>query len=76
LYRHITSKFIDNISLDTKYTYTTKTYQLIKICPNSSSFPLPPPSFKRFNMTSEPEKFIYQRNELQSSASIKQIKGV
>ncbi|RRT43589.1 hypothetical protein B296_00036915, partial [Ensete ventricosum] len=52
LYRHITLKFIDNISLDTKYTYTTKTYQLIKICPNSSSFPLPLPSFKHFSMTS------------------------
>ncbi|RWV82018.1 hypothetical protein GW17_00056518, partial [Ensete ventricosum] len=52
LYRRIILKFIDNISLDTKYTYTTKTYQLIKICPNSSRFSLPPPSFKRFSMTS------------------------
>ncbi|RWW25613.1 hypothetical protein BHE74_00017845 [Ensete ventricosum] len=39
----------DNIPLDTKYSYTTETYHLIKICPKSSSFPLPQPSFKYFN---------------------------
>ncbi|RWV78809.1 hypothetical protein BHE74_00054234 [Ensete ventricosum] len=40
---HITTKFIDNISLDAKFTYTIKIYQLIKICPRSPSFPLPQP---------------------------------
>ncbi|RWV88520.1 hypothetical protein GW17_00049385 [Ensete ventricosum] len=42
--RYITLKFIDNILLGVKYTYTIKTYQPIKICPRSSSFVLPQPN--------------------------------
>ncbi|RWV92512.1 hypothetical protein GW17_00045102 [Ensete ventricosum] len=42
--KYITSKFIDNISLYVKCTYTIKTYQLIKICPKSFSFPLSQPN--------------------------------
>ncbi|RRT61547.1 hypothetical protein B296_00018463, partial [Ensete ventricosum] len=47
--RHITSKLIDNIPLDVKYSYTTETYHLIKICLKSFSFPLCQPSFKYFS---------------------------
>ncbi|RWW54439.1 hypothetical protein BHE74_00038984, partial [Ensete ventricosum] len=51
--------FIDNILLDTKYSYTIETYQLINICPKSFSFPLPQPSFKHFSKWNANLKNLY-----------------
>ncbi|RWV77429.1 hypothetical protein GW17_00061740 [Ensete ventricosum] len=49
LYKPYKFRFIINISLVTKCTYTTKTYQPIKIRRKSSNFPPPEPNSNFFH---------------------------